>query len=237
MQSRSKRTTVNRSKRNLINRSKRNRAFVRKSLVEKKHFDTYWHTIGNTLPLFHLAVYGTEIEGDTTGSGYGFVGINFPIQGNGPNQHIGNKYLIEGIEMRFVSYIHGAEDCVNSVRICLIHDKAPNGSAPDLIQIFRDLGSSGNTRFLSHPNPSYTERFKVIYDKICDLDSDANSQKTVTVNLRSNIKVQVIGSNGAISDISTGAIYLIAGTEVFPSYTEGAISASSYSTRITYTDY
>lgn len=230
MQSRSKRIKKR-------NRSRINRAFVRKSLVEKKHFDTYWHTVGNTLPMFHLAEYNTEIEGDTDGSGYGYVGINFPIQGDGPNQHVGNKYVVEGIEMRFVTYIHGAEDCVNSVRICLVHDIAPNGVAPALTQIFRDLGSTGNTRFLSHQNPSYTERFKVIYDKICDLDSDANSQKTVTVNLRTNIKVQVIGSNGAISDISTGAIFLIAGSEVYPSANEGALSASSYSTRITYTDY
>lgn len=201
----------------------RNRKFTRQSLrintlsnVEMKHYDYYFaNTNDFLLPLFTAATYIDDaFEQDTTGAGAGYVCINQIVQGNTGITRIGNKYTITKMEIKMSLKLVGTNK-YNSTRVLVVRDLFPNGVAPSLSDIVISLGIGTALNFESCRNPYHTERFKILYDRVYDMDSDFKDQINVRMNFKSKINVQCQASNGNVADISHGAVYIIAGSQEY----------------------
>jgi hypothetical protein len=210
------------------------------SLMELKQIDFHFHTTGDTLPLFTLTQYSSNQMEGVGGTGAGFVVLNNLVSGPSPFNRIGCKVTFIKIHFSVTFYLHGASDSTNTLRYALVYDKQPNGTAPLTQEIFCELTSSGSGSldFNSHPNPLHNERYKILLDRTKDMDSEYNSQVTVQTYLkRLSLNTQYEASANNITDITTGAIYFIAGSEYYAdSPVQEAISASDVSIRLTFRD-
>jgi len=211
--------TNNTRTRNFRNRKsfrKNRRLPVQLANTEIKHYDYYFaNTNDYLLPLFTAATYVDDaLEQDTTGAGAGFVCVNQIVQGTTGITRIGNKYTITKMELKFALKLVGTNK-YNSTRVLLVRDLFPNGLAPALSDIVISLGIGTALNFQSFQNPYHTERFKIMHDKVYDMDSDFKDQINFTFAIRKRINVQCQASNGNIADISHGAVYLIAGSQEY----------------------
>lgn len=181
-----------------------------------KHYDYYFANTNNyLLPTFVSATYQDDaFENDTTGAGYGFVQCNQIVQGTTALTRIGNHITIARMDLKMSFKLNGT-DKYNSVRYLVIHDKFPNGLAPVLSDIVISLGIGTALNFESMVNPYHTKRFKILKDKVLDLDADFKDQINIHHVFRSKIHVQYQGDTGAIASISAGAIYIIAGSQTY----------------------
>jgi len=198
-----------------VNKNPR-KAFINNSIVEYKHYDYYFSNSNDyLLPLFTSATYIDDaFEQDTTGAGAGFVCVNQIVQGTTGITRIGNKYQIALMEVKMALKLVGTNK-YNSTRVLLVRDQFPNGVAPILSDILLSLGVGTALNFESFRNPYHTERFKIMHDKVYDMDSDFKDQINFTFAIRKRINVQCQASNGNIADISHGAVYLIAGSQEY----------------------
>lgn len=183
---------------------------------ELKHYDWYFaNTNSYCLPLFTSATYQDDaIESDNTGAGFGFIMCNQIVQGTTALTRIGNKIQIKRLDIKMSFRLVGT-DKYNSVRYLIVSDRSPNGLAPALSDILISLGIGTALNFQSCINPYHTNRFKILTDKVIDLDSDFKDQVHVRRVIPMNLPVQYQGDTGAIASISQGAIYLIAGSQAY----------------------
>ncbi len=205
------------NKNKVNNRRRRSRRRVLPlSLVEQKHYDYYFANTNNyLLPLFTAATYVDDaFEQDTTGAGAGFVCFNQIVQGTTGLTRIGNKYTITQIDIHFALKLNGSNK-YNSARMLCVYDKFPNGLAPSLSDILISLGIGTALNFESMINPLHSDRFKILYDRVFDLDSDYKDQINVKHRIRKRLPVQCQASTGAITDLSRGALYMIGGSQEY----------------------
>lgn len=200
--------------RNYRRKSRRNP--LNRQLIEVKHYDYYFaNTNAYLLPLFTAATYVDDaFEQDTTGAGAGFACVNQIVQGVLGINRVGIAYHIKSFDVK-MSYKLVGTNKYNSVRTLLVQDKFPNGVAPVLSDILISLGIGTALNFESFQNIYHTKRFKILKDKVYDMDSDFKDQINIKWHISTDISVQCQASNGNIADISSGAIYLIAGSQEY----------------------
>jgi len=92
-----------------------------------------------------------------------------------------------------------------NVRCLLIYDKQCNGVAPTLLNVLVTA-----TAF-SLRNLNYRNRFRVIMDKVYNIDGVSRLEftKKYYINLRSRITTYNEGDDGDVGDISTGSLYML----------------------------
>lgn len=157
-------------------------------------------------------------------SGTGATGLlNGVLNGSGPTQVLGRKYNCKSLLVRWSTNV------VSSVpiRIVVIYDHAPNSVAPAITDIFTD------NSYYAMMNLKNNDRFMVIKDlyvRTLIQDGGPTQGDVIYKKFKNGLQVvtQTSGTPGTITDISTGAFYiLVAGV--------GAVTLT-YSSRIRFVD-
>jgi len=110
-----------------------------------------------------------------------------------------------------------------SLRLLLIYDSSPNGAAPNIAALLQDSNAAGATTWNSQLNLTNRERFKIIRDLQTWSDgantagfptSVKDPHKSTVVDMFVKLKgLETVynGTNGGtISDITSGALFLVA---------------------------
>lgn len=187
---------------------------------ELKYFD---HALGNTV----LSDAGTIDDS-----------LNLVPQGNGASQRVGRKFTIRKVHMR--GTCRTVDDLALQtqgkavIRLMLVWDKQANGAPATPGDVLQDAG--GSTRWDTYRNLENVNRFKVLKEKVWDLNNlQREAAGTIGVarafswDVRCNIPVEM-GQGNAITDVRSNNVFVLALTDNNP------VAALQYSTRIRYTD-
>lgn len=159
--------------------------------------------------------------------------INAVAKGDDDFQRIGKNYKSLRIGVRGV-IIPSTEvisrDNYNQVRLMVIYDAQPNGSAPtagEILTYSSDLNSSRN--------PDYFRRFKILADKqylVYNKASQHYAGAKVRLNIKAQLPTECDGPTGGIGDISTGAFWLFTMSDSSAADHPGYVVCTTF----TYTD-
>lgn len=142
-------------------------------------------------------------------------------------ERIGNKIKLKSISIKFslravmngfpvpvgqpvVNFIN---DCTSTSRCLVVLDNTPNGTYPDLRDILSDYDSSGlisfNDDFHCGVNSGYSSRFRILRDMLCEVSfSKFVKNVKMFINMK-DYETCFKGDASDITEISTGAVYLI----------------------------
>jgi hypothetical protein len=182
--------------------------------------------------------------------------INVALPGSSFYQRVGNTIRMKSIHVRgFIEPIGTPPAGVGQdyVRMCIIYDRQPNGAYPTYSQIFTSYNNAGSTASTAwdFTNPTQFDRFLILRDKTMYIPpigtggaanitpmSYTDPQHKLLVNFY--IKLPDLetrfnqAASGTISDITSGAIYLLAITQNNNSASAGF--GFYFSTRLRYCD-
>lgn len=165
-------------------------------------------------------------------------------QGSDFNNRIGRKskavaYLFRGMITPGNDTTHIGQ----RVRVALVYDEQPNGTVPAYGDIFQDFTSAGvaSSDVWSGMNLNNRDRFKVLKDWTVVLGTASvgvsgatgfNAVKSLIDYKRLNLDMTYKGTTASISDVTTGAFYLVSDT------TDGGVAPAilDYNFRLRYTD-
>lgn len=139
----------------------------------------------------------------------GITCLNEVLQGATSYNRIGAKILIKSIDLRLALFLGGSAPTYGLARVCLIHDKQPNGAYPSFSDIFTDNISTAPD-FNSGLNMSNKDRFVVLRNMVFPLDIGGNRSVAVKEHVKCKIETMYKANAGNIGDITSGAIYLVA---------------------------
>lgn len=199
-------------------------------LTEVKAFD-YSYVNTRYLPTAaNVTGLDAFLSGSATG---GMTCINLPVQGSTVNERIGSKITTKALTIRFRFSTLFTNYTSLSCRILVVHDHQPNNAYPTIATILQD--TSGNTRFLTSTNMGFRDRFKILRDKIITFNKNANTGYAGKSFLMPNIQCSYSASTGAMTDITTGALYVI----MFSNYADANdnVIIDSLYTRLRYYDF
>lgn len=217
------------------------------SMVERKFYDTF--LTANTSPTNIATGPGTYWNDGSTATlsftwGH-IVPLNLIGSGSGVNQRIGRKITIKSAQVRGTLQIRSelAESDLfpdTAARIMLVYDTQTNGAIATSAQIFAPTGASVTA--WSPMNLDFRERFRVLADKqyavVSTYPSNGISIKMYKkMNLETTYNIDT--SPGAISQINTGALYLIVVLSNTTDNSTNPLTAYprlSYHARLRYTD-
>lgn len=207
--------------------------------VEWKHLD-FWNSGGNPV----------RIPFDAAGAPYcSFNLLNFPIQGTGSNQRIGNEINCKSLHVRIKLDQDKVQIGDSRVRVSIIRMKNPIGSNFNGAIVY-DVAIAPVT--FAHWGQDTKEEYKVLYDKtvaLKPLDWDGGIQgvgntipdiRNLDFKLRLGFKTKFIeGSNtGTYVDIASNGLWAVFSTS--SNVGGGAPPANNpnylISTRMFYTD-
>lgn len=158
--------------------------------------------------------------------------LNGMARGDTASTREGRKLKIKSCYIRSLITQHNSQNDDDIVRTMIVYDKQSNGAAPAITDI---LTASTVEAFNNLDN---RERFVVLMDKVSRLASQGSTvdcmsffKKYIPLNLDT---VYNSNNNGDVTDIASGALYLVQlGTE--PTDTEDP--ANSTNVRIRFVDY
>lgn len=154
-------------------------------------------------------------------------------QGTGPNEHVGNE--VELVQVLWDCQVYPNFGVINpeadTFKLAFVYDRQPNGTLPDFDDIFQSLGADGSTDALpsSNYNINNVARFIILRDMrwtlspVMDEGLGLGIFPTTTMvygttnrgNMISDkcaldgLKVVFSGTGYDLSDISTGALYMV----------------------------
>lgn len=184
---------------------------------KKKKRAAYGATYGRSKPELKNIDYITNTLFPTSASSNFNVAnvINLVAQGATPLQYIGRSLMMKKLSFRYIfnsntTNLSVATNGSFMVRLLLVYDKDPNGTAPLITEILTtdDFGSFNNL--------DSADRYCVLYDKIKQINPDGGGAVGGAVNgaigfWKGNIKLNHImkfqGATAAITSITKGAIY------------------------------
>lgn len=179
--------------------------FGRSSFQEVKFFDVDIASTVAGLPIVSTPPSGAE----PAAAFVGITELNCVQQGPTSYNRIGTKIQIRSIQFSCFFQVAGDNATHNTVRYMIVHDQQPNSAFPVISDVLSSNISTAPTLF-SGVNMANRSRFTVLRDRYVDLDKDCHNQVSVKEFIRCNIETQYRTTAGAIGDITTGAIYLIA---------------------------
>jgi len=106
-------------------------------------------------------------------------------------------------------FLGGSGPTYGLARVCLIHDKQPNGAFPSFSDIFTDNISTAPD-FNSGLNMSNKDRFVVLRNMVFPLDTGGKRSVAFKEHVKCKIETMYKANAGNIGDITSGAIYLVA---------------------------
>jgi len=132
--------------------------------------------------------------------------MNGLVRGTDVGNRLGRVISIKNIELRF-RYVINSAATATAVRAILFYDKQPNGALATVNEL---LAPGPTIPFDGVRNLDYRRRFNVIRDWIVPLSINGDRIKNVHKWINVSLKPQYDNSdNGDITDIQTGALYLI----------------------------
>lgn len=138
----------------------------------------------------------------------GLTELNDIAQGAAFYQRVGSKVVMKSLQLEF--------DLVNTAatvwRYMLIYDRQPNGAFPTYSSILAQ--NDGAPVTWSGINQSYKNRFLVLRDKRICFDPASMLVFHAKEYVKTSLPVEFKANGGTIGDIATGAVYLLAYTEV-----------------------
>lgn len=148
------------------------------------------------------------VTGSDANYATGFSCINIIGAGTAYYQHIGSKVTTKSIRLSMGLYspIAAVGDSAR-VRYMIIYDRQPTGAYPTTPEILLD--SAGGTEFNTGINMTNRSRFLMLRDKIVTLDMGGGNVKHIDEYVKTRLETEYKGDPTGISDITTGALYLI----------------------------
>lgn len=224
---------------------------------EMKYFDTQWVTTvnsGNDWSAGNIPMTAYMNADGSTVSAYTDCALIPSATGNGYGQVIGNKYVIKKLKIRGVLYPtpDSLDTVVNQakrVRVMLVQDSQPNGAQAVPSAFLTDWGDvETNLQSFMSISSGSGGRFRILYDKIFVLETQAaandaaattissvqkTQQFTITKTWKKGLKVVIKsgGSTPAIAQLSDMNIYL-----VMKCYTIGSAVNTAGLARCSYMD-
>lgn len=152
------------------------------------------------------------VAGAGLATGYSLV--NGIQQGNGPSQRVGDKVVVKSVSVKINIQQDDAQDITDEgqVRMMLVYDKSPNGTAPGVADVIANLNSDGSyaTAFNSGIKMSNKKRFVMLRDKIYNLGISGPGTRAVKFFVKKRMETIYSGTADppAIAQVISGAIYL-----------------------------
>lgn len=113
---------------------------------------------------------------------------------------IGNQFQVKSWLWR-ASITPNATAGVNYLRVILVRDKQSSGAAPAIADILES-----STNYMSPLADKYSDRFKILFDKLYTVDTDANGAQVDKIYRKFNFKVVY---DSASNLAYTNGLYLI----------------------------
>jgi hypothetical protein len=151
--------------------------------------------------------------------------LNGVAQGSNSNERIGRKTTTKSV---LLNYTFTPNAPASQTRILVVYDKQANGAAP----IAGDILFSNS--FLSPTNLGNADRFVILMDEISDSAQSSAIDISGKRYLKCNLETCWSGTGGAIANILSGSIYIMAANNADP--TIGVVASCYFHARIRYTD-
>lgn len=158
--------------------------------------------------------------------------VHHIVAGTGESQRVGRKVTLKSFHARIVSNLipSGSSSSDDGIRIIVYWDKQCNGATAAVTDILE------TANYKSFNNLSNKNRFMVLADKVVDIsataaDSAFFGQRGVTsnMNIKCNLPVEFSSTTGAIAEIRSNNIGLMA-------ITDNGLINISYTLRVRYQD-
>lgn len=171
--------------------------------------------------------------------------LNGLFLGTSATTRIGQKIMIKSMQIKFqiTGPDAGNTPTLNSIwlRLMVVYDDQTNGATPALSDIIEDASSS--TVVLSPISMANSQRFRILYNKVCVVQSQlATSVEVPTFSdlwdetyQKLNLETHYSNSNaGDVTDIRKGGLFLV--MVAFTNATSANQPGVTYYSRIRYTD-
>jgi len=169
--------------------------------------------VGNNPELKSVEFDNVAMAVDTTGQVQHINGI---ASGTSLNQRVGRKVVVKSAHVRWTCGPGTIDALPNIIRVMLITDMQPN--SPSTPPAVTDVLQTADVR--SHLNLNNRDRFRVLYDKTMTfdpIDLTTAGNKYIGTNItrcgqvykKMNFSVTFSGTDGTLSSIATGAIYVL----------------------------
>lgn len=132
--------------------------------------------------------------------------LNGCAPGSALNQRVGRHINMIRAEFSTRTGVTATTGIDQDARFLVVLDKQPNGDAPAVTDILDAVTA------LSQPNLAYSERFKILADRVFELNASAEpgSRRYVRMTVPLNKVVTYnSGTAGTIADISTNSLYFV----------------------------
>jgi len=128
--------------------------------------------------------------------------------GDGDNQRTGNSIYVRSVNIKGSCIFNTAGGAANQfMRLMLIEDTQQiSDTVPTLATVLQTTGT-GNS-YNSHLNTATVGRFKILYNKVYELDSVKAPARNFEINLPMRHHVRYNGT--ASTDVQRGGLYLMA---------------------------
>jgi len=135
--------------------------------------------------------------------------LNGCTLGSDATNRIGRKTVMKSLQLRGSVLSTAAQSARFAGRILIVYDSQSNGVAPTAADILQSGGA-----WNSPMNLNNRERFKVLWDKIFQVDSiqGSGNDPWIVKKFKKLPNLETIfnsGNAGAIGDIQTGSVYML----------------------------
>lgn len=130
--------------------------------------------------------------------------LNQVPQGSTEVTHVGRKYTLKKLTVRWTAFLSTTTVFGANVRIKVFYDKQANGNIPAVLDVM------AQDSFFSHNNLANADRFITIADIITPPMS-TSGDFTCSGNFTKKLSLDVItsGATGTVASIATGSVYLM----------------------------
>lgn len=188
------------------------RVYGRPSTQEIKFFDCA--VTAPAIGGFGLPLYTTPPSGSEPGVPFtGITEVNCVAQGATSYNRIGTKIVIKSIKFDSTFTLRGSAPSNCVFRWMIVYDRQPNGSFPSFSSLLSDNISTVPSLY-SGVNMSNRSRFLVLRDQIVPLDAEQLQIHHASAYIRTRLETQFTSTTSTIGDITTGALYLVAFSNV-----------------------
>lgn len=157
---------------------------LRKSLVEKKNFDS----------TVTLTPAGVNLWSQ-------IVPLNIIVQGTSQVTRIGRKIQMVSFSLKYI--FKSTAGTPGNIRIMVVYDKQTNGALPVVTDILL------NNSIVSHNNLNNSDRFITVCDVISPLQQNTLQPIFSTINRKINLDTMFSTTAGVITDITSGGLFVM----------------------------
>lgn len=180
--------------------------FKRKARAPKRR--TYRKRSSGIKKEYHKLLTGVSIASNSTGA---IKLVNAPIQGDDYNHRTGRMIDIKSLNFKFISKVTAGTGVDQLQRVIVFVHLKPHGTAPAVTDLLQ------TAEVHSMRNPIYIGDFRVLYDKVFNLNATAESGSTRFGKFYKKMSLITrynTGNAGTIADIEDNALYIMTvGTE------------------------